>query len=433
MDHALRIWSFVINYSVLLFLGTISALLWANLAPESYQYLFHYVIIDHSWVGHLHIEVDGVAHRTLTLHYLVNDVFMPLFFFMAGKEIWEVIVLKSGSMRGRKAYTPLIATVGGMLGPIGVYIGLAYLMGPKVLETNLNGWAIPTATDIAFSLIVARLVFGSGHPAVQFLLLLAIADDAGGVLILAIFYPTTDINIFYLLAALIAIVITGTLFNLLPKLLDEKDEARMYFRFARNRLGLLPYMAVGCFSWYCFQESGIHPALGLLPIIPIIPHADNDLGIFAEKESERTDLLNTFEHRLKVPVQFIMFLFGLMNAGVVFSSVGNTTWLVLAGLLVGKPLGIFLFGWFAATVLGFGLPFRMKMRDLFVLGLLAAIGFTVALFVTSVAFPAGETQDQAKMGAVFSFAAAVIAIVVSKILKIERISTTIDDVNHNKH
>ena len=173
-------------------------------------------------------------------------------------------------------------------------------------------------------------------------------------------------------------------------------------------------------SWYAFQRAGIHPALGLLPVIPAIPHADIEFGLFAEEEEDLPDLLNRMEHGLKAPVEGVLFLFGLANAGVEFSAIGAATWLVMIGLVVGKPLGISLFGRFAARTLGLGLPAGMTERDLFVVGCVAAIGFTVALFVAGVAFPQGPVQDAAKMGALFSFFASLIAIVAGRVLRVEK-------------
>jgi NhaA family Na+:H+ antiporter len=119
-------------------------------------------------------------------------------------------------------------------------------------------------------------------------------------------------------------------------------------------------------------------------------------------------------------VQFVLLGFGLLNAGVEFSTISEPTWLVLLGLVIGKPVGITLFGWIAAYPLRLGLPQGMAMRDLPVVGCVAAIGFTVALFVASVAFPAGPVQDAAKMGALFSLGSAVIAIAAGRIFKVRR-------------
>jgi NhaA family Na+:H+ antiporter len=413
-----RAWKVLSQYSGLLILGALIGLAWANVAPSSYHAFVEFPLIEGGPIGHLHVDAEGHAHRVLTLHYLINDVLMALFFAIAGKEVWEAVALQDGSLRGRKAATPLIATAGGMIGPAAVYLGGAAMLGS--FAALANGWAIPTATDIAFSYLIGRLVFGPGHPAVAFLLLLAIADDAGGLVILAVFYPQGELAPAWLLLSLGAALGVWLLFVWLPRRLDRGKEDRPNSTFVRARLGPWPYVVAGCLSWYGFQQAGIHPALGLLPIIPAIPHADLDFGVFADRDVAATDLLNRMEHLLKPPVEVVLFFFGLANAGVEFSAIGDATWLVLAGLIIGKPVGIGLFGWFAARTLNLGLPEGMQTRDLFVLGCVAAIGFTVALFVAGVAFPPGPVQDAAKMGALFSFGAAAIAILAGRLARVER-------------
>ncbi len=407
------LWGFIQEYSVLLMFGAASALIWANIDYDSYHHIVDWVILEHSPVGHLH---DG--HRTLTLHYLINDVLMALFFAIAGKEVWEAIALKDGSLRGKKALTPLIATAGGMLGPVSVYLLGAFMLGK--LAVLANGWAIPTATDIAFSYLVGRVVFGARHPAVGFLLLLAIADDAAGLIILAVFYPQGALNLEWLLLSFGAAAAVYLLFNLMPRRMDGDDPARPVSSKVRARFGVLPYAIAGIASWYGFQEAGIHPALGLLPVVVTLPHADHDFGIFGEEEQYEHDLLNDTEHALKMPVEFILMMFGFANAGVVFSAIGDATWLVLGGLLIGKPVGILLLGFIAAVVLRLGLPKGMRIIDLLLIGFIAAIGFTVSLFISAVAFAPGDVQDAAKMGALFSFGAVFISIFVAKIVGVNK-------------
>ena len=410
-----RVWNFLAEYSLLLIIGAVLALLWANTNPETYHHFVEFVIWDHAPIGHLH---DG--HRTLTLHYLVNDLLMAFFFAIAAKEVWEAIILENGSLRGKKAATPLFATAGGMLGPIAVYLALAMVMGSETYDAVKNGWAIPTATDIAFSYLVGRMVFGAGHPAVRFLLLLAIADDACGLIILAIFYPSGDLAPQWLLISLAAAIGVYLLANWLPRRLDRGNQLRPVSTMVRKKLNFWPYALAAAISWYAFMRSGLHPALGLLPIVPTIPHADRAFGIFSEAETHMHDLLNDIEHALKVPVEVVLFFFGLMNAGVEFSAMGDATWLVLAGLLIGKPVGILLMGWIAARPLGLGIPEGMRIIDLVVIGFVAAIGFTVSLFVAAVAFDAGPVQDAAKMGALFSFFAAVISIIAGKVTGVQK-------------
>lgn len=412
-----RIWSLITQYSLLLVGGAVLALIWANVAPDSYHHLVHLPLWHDAPIGVLETR-DGVTSRVLTLHFLINDLAMALFFAMAAKEVWEAVVLQDGSLRGKKALTPLIATMGGMVGPIAVYLALAAAFG--ILADAGDGWAIPTATDIAFSYLVGRIVFGPGHPAIGFLLLLAIADDAGGLIILAIFYPTGEVAPIWLLLSLASALAVFGLANWLPRRLDRGLQDRPNSTWVRKRLQAWPYVLAGAVSWYAFFRAGLHPALGLLPIVVTIPHAERDFGIFAEDEAHSDDLLNTIEHGLKVPVQLILFLFGLLNAGVEFGAIGALTWTVLLGLVIGKPLGITLFGWFAASVLRLGLPDGMRIKDLPVVGFVAAIGFTVALFVASVAFPAGALQDAAKMGALFSLGSSVLAIAAGRLIGVER-------------
>lgn len=422
-----RVWNFLTSYSLLLIIGAAIALVWANLdliipvegQPHYYIDLYHQILNFTLWEnGPIGVMEEGV--RVITPHYLVNDVLMALFFAMAGKEVWEAVALKSGSLRGKKAVTPLIATLGGMAGPILVYLGIAYFLGSTTFDAVSNGWAVPTATDIAFSYLIGRMVFGAGHPAVRFLLLLAIADDAIGLVILAIFYPSAELAPLWLLVSVGAAVLVYFLANWLPRRMDRGNKARPASTWMRQKASFWPYLLAGCVSWYAFYRSGIHPALGLLAIVPAIPHADRAYGIFSAAESHLKDLLNSMEHGLKHPVEIILFFFGLFNAGVQFSAIGEATWLVLLGLIIGKPLGIFIMGWIGARALGFGLPEGMRTSDLFVLGCVAAIGFTVALFVASVAFPAGDIQDAAKMGALFSFAAAGISLVVGLLFRVEK-------------
>lgn len=423
-----RVWNFVTNYSLLLILGAVVALIWANTNPHSYHEFVDFVIADHFFIGHAHVDEHGHVHRTLTLHYLVNDVLMAFFFAIAAKEVWEAVILKNGSLRGKKAATPLIATAGGMIGPIAVYLGLAAFLGSDTFDAVSRGWAIPTATDIAFSYLVGRLVFGAGHPAVRFLLLLAIADDAAGLIILAVFYPDPNLPLApgWLGLSFGASLTAYVVFNWLPRRMDRGNQARPKSTWVRKNLSFWPYLIAGAIGWYGFQEAGIHPALGLLPIVPALPHADRAFGIFAEAESHLKDLLNHCEHLLAHPVEVILFFFGLLNAGVEFSSIGSPTWLVLAGLLIGKPLGIYIFGAIGAHAMGFGLPAGMRTIDLIVIGFVAAIGFTVSLFVATVAFDSStmlgdiRVQDAAKMGALLSFAAAIVSIIAGKLLRVEK-------------
>ena len=342
----------------------------------------------------------GHSHP-INIQFIINDVLMALFFAIAGKEIFEAI-LPGGPLAGfRKASMPLIATLGGILGPVIIYVAGVLMFSDW--ETLGRGWAIPTATDIAFSYLVARIIFGKGHPAIAFLLLLAIADDAAGLCIIAVFYPKGDLAPEWLLLCV--------------------GSMAMAFTMARFKIhSFWWYLLIpGALSWISFFMAGIHPALGLVPVIPFMPHAKSDLGLFVHDKLNRHDTLNEFEHWWKNPVEIILGLFGLCNAGVVLSSVGTGTWLVLAALIVGKPVGVLVCTLAGRYGLKLELPKGMDLRDTLVVGAIAGIGFTVALFVSSAAFVDGTPQlDQVKMGALGSFFAAVVSFVLAKALGVKK-------------
>ncbi len=160
--------SFIFDNSLLLLVGTIAAVAWANLDLQSY---------------------DRITHP---LHFWVNDVGMAFFFGLAAKEVFEATLPGGPLATPRQALSPLAAAVGGMVAPALFYLALTSTIGPATLS---RGWAIPCATDIAFSAMIARVIFPSGHPAIPFLLLLAIADDALGLIILAVFYPSGPLSV----------------------------------------------------------------------------------------------------------------------------------------------------------------------------------------------------------------------------------------------
>jgi NhaA family Na+:H+ antiporter len=161
-----------------------------------------------------------------------------------------------------------------------------------------------------------------------------------------------------------------------------------------------------------------------VPIMPFIPHEERDLGWMAMEERTQTDPLNRFERWWYAPVQVILFFFGLVNAGVPLASIGVGTWVVLAALLGGKPLGILLFTG-AAAAAGLHRPSGVTWRDMLVVGVVAAIGFTVSLFFATAAFPTGPFLSQTKMGALLSFSAAGLAVVIARALNVGRFALAV--------
>lgn len=393
-----RYLKFAFENSVFLIVGALIGLVWANIGPSSYAVFRDMQIIPPSWVSFF----GGSSGHGVGLHYLVNDVLMAFFFALAGKEVWSAM-LPGGALRGmRRAAVPVICAVGGMAGPAMIYLMGAAFIGQ--FATVGRGWAIPCATDIAFSYMIALMVFGKGHPAVPFLLLLAIADDAIGLVILAVFYPQKALQPLWLLLALGAVVLG---------LVMRRWRVRSFWWYL-----LLP----GSISWTSLALAGLHPALGLLPIIPTLPHAHMGEDHMHWGVSEGNWALDKLESWWKNPVEIILGVFGLMNAGVPLTAFGSATYLVLLGLLLGKPAGIFLGGLLARAVFRLSLPDGLSWRMLFVIGCAAGIGFTVALFVATVAFVPGPVQDASKMGALSSILAAIVAVVAAKLLGIRRVA-----------
>jgi Na+:H+ antiporter, NhaA family len=381
---------FLFENSLFLIGGSILALWMANSGEHSLHQ--HHELLHFS-------PFEGELHK-INFHFFVNDILMALFFAIAAKEVWESLLPGGALSNFKKAATPLMATVGGVAAPSLIYLAGAYFTG--TMPEYGRGWAVPCATDIAFSYLVARIIFGVGHPAISFLLLLAIADDAIGLLILAVAYPQQPLAPGWLLLTVAAMVIAKVF---------HRMKIQSFWAYL-----LIP----GVLSWLSFYYAGIHAALGLVPIIPMMPHAHTDLGLFARKELGRHDTLNEFEHWWKNPVELVLGLFGFVNAAVPFSSLGTGTWLVLAGLLIGKPVGIVMFTWFGEKFFKLEIPSGMDYRHITTIGMIAALGFTVALFVTTAAFPEpGPVQDSIKMGALGSFGAAIISIIIAKVLRVK--------------
>lgn len=384
------------NYLLLLF-GTCLGLILGNTIPDQYHHFVHFDLF----------ELNG---HTMTIHHLVQQVLMALFFGVVGKEIFESF-LHGGAFHGdgptrslriragmRNGALPLVATACGVLGPALFFIGGTLLFDIEYLQ---SAWAIPTATDIAFAAIAAILVFGDkGHPAVKFLFVLAVVDDAIGLGIIAIFY-SESVNFLLLGVCIIGAIGLGLTMN----------------KFFAVQEWWLYILGPGLISWLGFYLSGVEAALALVPVVCTMPHGRVDFGIFDERERPQKDTLNQFERAVEWPVHFTLMFFGIVNAGVPISwelfSIPATT-LVAASLLIGKPLGI-IPGTYLGVKAGLALPQGMTMKDVFYVGIAASIGMTVAIFVATVALPHGIDQEGAKLGALCSFIAFPLCLILGRL------------------
>jgi NhaA family Na+:H+ antiporter len=374
------------------------ALIWANLSPQTYSAFLHTPIIGHE----------------ITVHFLVNDIFMVFFFAIAGIGIVDSLSPGGALHPINKSITPLMATAGGIIGPIVVFF---ILINVFHAPEYANGWGICTATDIALSWLLGRIVFGSAHPAVSFLLLLAVADDAIGLAIIAIFYPDPTAPGRYIWLLL---VVGGMAFAFLLKKLNV-DKWWIYI------------IGPGVVAWIGMHNANLHPALSLVFIVPFLyrskaskaQNIDFESGwdIHPElKEDKISSPLEDCEKSIGPFVDYGLILFGLSNAGVAFSNVSPLTWIILISLIVGKTMGITLFS-YLARLCRMPLPVGMHAKEIITAGFVAGMGLTVALFVAGAAFTDGVLQGAAKMGALFTAIVFLFAPLLGKAFGIKRINT----------
>ena len=396
--------------SVLLFVTAILAAVVANssLAPAYNSFLSHEL---HLRIGDFNLFSHG--GHPLTMLQFINDCLMTIFFLAVGLEIKrELLVGELSSFR--KAILPFIAACGGMILPVVIYFLLVEPSSPE-----MQGMAIPMATDIAFSLGVLCLLGKRVHLSLKiYLTVVAVVDDIGGILVIAIFY-SGHVSYWYLVAAFIL--------NL--------------FLYYMGRMGVtekLFYLFFGVIIWYLFLQSGIHSTISgviLAFVIPARPRLDagkyiekirgiidefpvvNSDHIVLTKEQiaklkrvERASdhvisPLQSLEDNLHGLVNFVILpLFAFANAGVVLGSgdslVGNVSTAVAVGLLVGKFLGILVFTWAAIKFGVARMPEGMNWKNLTGDSLLGGIGFTVSLFIANLSFAEchPELLNQAKFG-----------------------------------
>lgn len=382
---------------VLLLAATAAALLWANFGGDSYEDFWNTTV--EFAIGSWHpLTHEGHA---LSLDLIVNDVLMVLFFFVVGLEIKAELV--TGDLRDpRVAALPAIAALGGMLVPAGIYMAVNAAGGD-----GFDGWGIPMATDIAFAVGVLALMGDRAPQRLKlFLLTLAIADDVGAIVVIAVFY-SSGFSVLWFLAAVMGLVVM--------------------YAMRRYRVWYVPiYVVLGVAIWYATFRSGVHAtiagvAIGLLaPATPLLgPRSfENVEDLLAGEASagavrdanwkvketvsitgRMTGLLSPWTGFLIVPI------FALANAGVKLSgdavgdAVGSRVTLgIILGLVVGKPIGIAAFSWLATRSGVANLPAGITMAHIVGTGAVAGIGFTVALFISGLAFEQPELTDQATMG-----------------------------------
>jgi NhaA family Na+:H+ antiporter len=358
--------------------GALAALAWANSLPDSYFRFAH------------------------ACSFAVNDVAMLFFFALVTAEILEATVPGGDLHTWRRIAVPISGAAGGILGSACVWF--AYLRTGDEWSLLARGWPVPTAVDLALGYAVARAIWGR-HPAIPFFLLLGIASDALGVVLVGLLYPVADGHPDGILLVAAAIASAIVL---------RRCGVRNFW----------PYVLVcGTVSWWGFFLSGWHPALALVPIMPFLTHAKRERQLFSNVPARTRDALGQFDRAWRYPVQVVVLLFALVNAGVMMRGFGTATKAAALAALAGKPLGI-LAAIGLAVALGLRLPRRVGWRDVIVAGCTASIGFTFSLFFATAAFPIGPVLAEAKLGALFTVGGAMTAFAAAALLRVGRFAAS---------
>ena len=331
----------------------IAAIIALVISNSSFSNLYFDTLNQYLFVG---INDFGLK---LSVHHWINDLLMAIFFFFVTLEIKREFI--QGELSNlKKALLPIIGAVGGMVVPALVYVFIN--LGNS--ET-LNGWAIPSATDIAFSLGILSLL-GSRVPISLkiFLTALAIIDDLGAILIIAFFY-SGDLSISYLSLILISYILLLIL----------------------NKFGVkkfMPYLIIGAFMWFFTYKSGIHATIAGVLLASTIPHRIKDKDF---------SLLIKLEHAISPYVAFmIMPIFAFANAGVSLEGLSLMSLLepvplgILLGLFVGKQIGVMLISFIAVRLGVAQMPDKSSWLSLYGVSILTGVGFTMSLFVGNLAF-----------------------------------------------
>ena len=316
-----RVSGFVLDYLLALPLGCAAALVWANTLPDSYYRFAH------------------------AIAFAVNDVGIVFFFALITKEVAEATLPGGALHPWRRAALPVAAAVGSVVVSIACYLAFLHYVGEHMLE---GGWVAACAIDIPGSYVIARMIFGR-HPAVPFLLLLAISADAIGLAVVAVLHPVGDAH--PVIGLGLMAVAVGSAAAL------RRGGVKSFW---------LYLLGPGMLSWWALFLGGVHPALALVPIVPFFPHGRHDRGLFVDPAPQAHDTLTLFERWWRLPVEGVLLLFGLVNAGVPLHGLEAGMWAIPIAAL-GRPIGIVAAAGVAIAA-GLHLPQRVGWRELVVVG-----------------------------------------------------------------
>ena len=368
----LRLCRGALNRFLVLPLGAAIALVWANTEPESYFRFAH------------------------ALAFPVNEIAMAFFLALIAQELFEALMRGGALHAWRHRALPMVAAIGGVIGSVAAFVLYVRLAHERVL---LPAWPVVAAVDIAAGYYLLRLIYPRRSGPVAFLLLLAVMTDVITMAVVSV--QTPDFDPHPLGFSLLAMAFVSA------ALLRRRRMRRFW-----------PYWLIsGTLSWLSLYWMGIHPALALVPIVPLLPHDRRPDEVFADRPDDHP--VHQAEHEWNGVAQFALFMFGLVNAGVVLRHIDTGTWAVLVAALAGRPLGI-LAAVAVAVSAGLHLPRRMNWADVTVVALATTSGFTFALFLASAVLPIGAVADQVTLGALLTAAGALVTIYAAWMLCVGR-------------
>jgi Na+:H+ antiporter, NhaA family len=359
---------------LLLPIGAVIALVWANTASESY-FVF--------------------AHR---LAFVVNEIGMAFFFALVAQEVAEAVMPGGALHTWRRWSLAIIAAIGGMVGAVATYVSWVRL---SYRYPMVPAWPAALAIDAAVAYYVLKTIMPRRSGAVPFALLIALITDAVAVVIAAPKYLTIETRAGGATLMLAALGLAAAMRVL---------KIRRFW----------PYLFFcGALSWLAFYWEGLHPAFALIPIVPFLPHEPRSYDVFADPKDD--DQVHHAEHAWHVIVQSVLFLFALVNAGVILKDYDTGTWAMLAAGLVGRPAGI-LIAVGLGLAAGLHLPNRMGWREVVVVAFATSVGFAIALFLATGVLATGPVLSEAKLGVLGSVVGVLIAFAAARLLKVGRLA-----------
>lgn len=354
-------------------------------------------------MGDLPGSVVAQAGR-VTPARVVADLLMSAFVFLIGKELWEAVARETGGFAGRAAIGPAVAVLGAMAGAVIAWLILAALLETPDQVPHATGWVVPLGSDVLIAYLFGRRVFGSGHPALQLLLFVVLLDGLLALAVAGIVAPGGTLRLPWLVLPGVAAA-AGWLAMTAPAAAPGASERR------RARAShLWPWLVLGALSWAGVAAAGLPPALGFLPLIPVLPRAPRSFGLFAVAEAFLTDPANRIAQRLRPVLPALLFLFGLTHGALDLGAMAPATWITLGALWIGKPLGLLAGATFALRAMHLPLPRGIVAADLPAVAMLMGAGLTIPALALDSALPGGVVQDAARLGLGLSLLAGPLAV-----------------------